>query len=224
MTSIQQSNLPTVLLTNIWEDAIKSDADQVLRTIHKKNYSEVVEQINYISIIGNETQSRVLANFSDMVMPPSWYAFVYYEDMPPLIVDEEERENDYGGAYNYCIVTPYLLDHPNYLHIENPSEYDYDVDNIKNDEDLISLKDKITSALQNFNNEIENQDAVDELYKKHCFKTCLAPINLPRLTKTHPIYDVFMKTFSTMYGERALRLLDPESFEWEQYDEDFFSD
>ena len=48
MTSIQLPTLPASIVTNIWEDTIKCDADMVLRNVHKKNYDKVVEQIKHI--------------------------------------------------------------------------------------------------------------------------------------------------------------------------------
>ena len=65
MTSIQQSTyLPTSIVTNIWEDSIKSDADMVLRNVYKKNYEEVLNQIKHVVVIGKNNALHLLEDIA----------------------------------------------------------------------------------------------------------------------------------------------------------------
>ena len=229
MTPIQQSTyLPTSIVTNIWEDSIKSDADMVLRNVYKKNYGEVVEQIKHVVVIGKNNCLHLWENAEDQQLPFDWYMFVYAEDEIPMILPQDERLDEYDGAYEYCRIHQLNLEWTESPRIHNPSDYDYsETDSMSKDLEL--LRSRATIALQNFNNEIQKQDEVDAFYKKVCYKNTLIYIGLLRscfTTLDTSLYNSTYQVTRKMYGEKAFDLLDTqiciEDDEDEEYRDSFF--
>ena len=228
MTSIQLPTLPASIVTNIWEDTIKCDADMVLRNVHKKNYDKVVEQIKHIVPIGKANALHLLEDFQDMQLPDDWYLFVHDDDELPMIIEHTERLNDYDGLYEFCYITPYNLEWTDESpRIHNPSDYDYsETDSMTKDLEL--LRSRASIALQNLSTEIQKKDEVDALYKKLCYKNTLIYIGLLRscLSLDNTLYNTTYQITRKMYGEKAFDLIDTqiaiEDDDWEDYEDEFF--
>ena len=155
MTSIQ---LPSNIALNIWEDSIKMEADTILRKFYKKNYDEVLRQL-------------------DLILPfeenYNWYYDPECENMEtgyviPMIMSHDERTHEFDSEYLLFRDTYDTLESQSQLYSRLTSwkyngrlekvfdRYDYDTNNNRNDEDLKKIKDRIASILQKSINLVEN--------------------------------------------------------------------
>ena len=161
MTSTQ---LPTTILTNIWEDSIKMEADSIIRKLYKKKYDDVLRQLDLILPLEE--------NFNWYYDPESQNTDSDLSYVVPMILDHQDRLLDFDNEYFYfrdtydnieeceptsswkLVIASQSIFYDTYKKVYD--DYDYDTDNNKNDEDLEAIKVRIANALQKSIDLLEN--------------------------------------------------------------------
>ena len=157
MTSTQ---LPTTILSNIWEDSIKMEADAIIRKLNKKKYDDVLRQLNLILPLEED-------NFNWYYDPESQNTDSDLSYVVPMIMDHQDRLLDFDNDYFYFRDIFEEIEESEPTTSWRPigrfesfvkvyDKYDYDTDNIKNDEDLEAIKVRIANALQKSIDLLEN--------------------------------------------------------------------